>query len=215
MALKGGGKRNSQTLVVARLRRAGAHPNEFVQFAVEGDGEALAALLDGCESAIRNRIRHGLGSRAGDDRLSEAVWSASRENILKGIRTFEGRNGAGICTWMGAVAGNAAVDARRAVQGRERKERPMSDVIESLPGRRADQRGIGTQLEANEIFDLVADNLTPQHWEIFELRHLHEWSWDRIAEKYGTKESTLRSRYNKDMGRVRRILRRQGLGGSV
>lgn len=202
----------------------------LVAAAVAGDAEAIEAVLARLACVVKFVFRlnrtmgYGLATEVLEDVVQQvyaAMWPRLRDYAGGGgaaapVPVELGRPGFGsLETWAFGFCRNCLRAEARKRANRMRILRPVEDpevldnredAPEASPVHRAEQR---------EHLDLVRDELAqlPElERVVVELRHLEDWSFERIARELGIAASTVKDRCYRGLSRIEERLRRRDVG---
>jgi RNA polymerase sigma factor (sigma-70 family) len=182
--------------------------------AQQGNKQAFAALVD----RYKSRVYQTLYQVVGND---EDAQDLAQEVFLKVYRSLSGYRGdAAFSTWLHRVALNLAFDWLRA-----RKRRPLQVPLETPVGsgerrqmeitsHREGPEEQAIRKERHMHLHQAVQHLTTEYREVVVLYHIHQLSYQEIAERLGCPVRTVETRLYRARGLLRQWLTHEE-GGEV
>ncbi len=176
------------------------HP--VIEAVRSGDPTAFEEMVRRHSRSVRGVIFGVLGDADRVDDVAQQVWQGvwSRIDDLREVRQWR--------PWLYRLARNAAVDAGRK---QTRQKRLAEQVAQAVPrAAPAPPDGeLGNRERQETILDAIR-SLPALYREPFVLRHLENWSYQRVAEAMDMPPATVETR----LVRARQLLR-EALSGKV
>ena len=170
----------------------------------QGDGQAMAELIRRQGRWVRGVLFGVMGRGEEVDDVAQRVWL----QVWREASRLE--DPARWRTWLYRVARNAATDAGRA---RQRRRRLLEELFKRQGSRQPrpspPERELVAREEHRVMLEAIAA-LPARYREPFVLKHLEQWSYQRIGEALGLPTDTVEIR----LVRARRLLR-QRLAGRI
>jgi RNA polymerase sigma-70 factor, ECF subfamily len=164
--------------------QAAASNAVLVERVLAGDGEQYAELVRRHQQAL---YRHALGMLADPDAAADLVQDTFVNAYANLARC---RDGARFGAWIFRILRNRCLDY---LKEKRRRDVPL-DVARNVAAERGDP---GVDLERSLVRDAVAralDRLPAAQREAFLLRHVHDLSYEEMAEVIDASASALRMR---------------------
>ncbi len=167
-----------------------------------GDPTAFEEMVRRYSRSVRGVIFGVLGDADRVDDVAQQVWHGvwSRIGDLRDVRQWR--------PWLYRLARNAAVDAGRQQTRQKRLAEQVAQVVPATAPTAPDGELAARELQAT-VLEAIR-SLPALYREPFVLRHLENWSYQRIAEAMDTPLATVETR----LVRARRLLR-EALSGKV
>lgn len=184
----------------------------LVQSALRGEEGAIDAVLSrlGCCVRFVFRLNKTLGYGMPVEALEDVVQQVYAA-VWTRLEDFAGT--AALETWTFGFCRNCL---RSEMRRRSQQLRLVSggNSDEAMQQQLSDAPGpdeVATRMEGLDLLQEELDRLDPMDREIVVLRHLHEWSFERISETKGVAPSTIKDRCYRALDKIRfRVTRRHG-----
>lgn len=204
----------------------GSEEGNNVRGAIAGDLDLAARCVSGDMNAWSDfvathggRIHHAIRqtlTRYGIHLSREEVEDLHAETLAtlladdcRRLRTYEGRNGCRLGTWVSLVAArttlNHLADLRRWGAGRPTTMDPLS-LLATRPDGRPDAEEILARQQAVETMEDALVRLSPADQLFVKLCFYQEWSGSEIADFLGVTQGTVYSRKHRILQRLRTLL---------
>jgi RNA polymerase sigma-70 factor (ECF subfamily) len=174
---------------------------QLVQAAREGDRDAVRQLYDRYAPRVFAVVRR----IAGDDELARDFAQEAWLRAIRALPTFRGDSR--FSTWLHRIAVNAALEAARKADVRERREVMAPDPVDD-GGSSADPL-LARRLEA------ALARLPSGMREVLVLHDVEQYTHEEIAEVLGITAGTSKSQLFKARAKMREILRGVGRDGAA
>ena len=165
-AYAGGAMEDAREIEAGLLARAG-----------QGDGAAAAALLDRLGPRL---MAFSLRMTAGDRALAEDIVQEAFLRLWKRAASWDAAGAAQMSTWLGRVAANLAVDAKR----RSARTAPLDDAGEPADDAMPVLAGM-IRAEGLSALDAALASLPDRQRQAVVLRHVEGYSNPDIAAMLG------------------------------
>jgi len=165
---------------------------ELIQQAAEGDAGAIRALYERFSPRVYAVVRR----IAGDDMLAQDYAQEAWIRALRALPTFRGD--ARFSTWLHRIAVNAALQAVRKADTREKRAAPMPDEIPVGP------RGGDALLR--ERLERAMDRLPEGMRQVLILHDVEGYTHEEIGNVLGVATGTSKSQLFKARAKMREML---------
>ena len=189
---------------------AGPSDDFLVAGMVGGDWSALNKLIERYDRLVRYTILRGARERcAHDPQWLESVASATWAGFVQSLQRHPGQRPKSVRAYLSAIARNQVISALRSRSAPDASTQPLDAVSDTLIAATLEEP-IDTlsRLELLEtlrtcLFELAEDDRTL----VSQLAAITERRWRDAAAALGISESTLRSRWNRTLDRLRDCVR--------
>lgn len=176
---------------------------ELVRRSLNGDQRAFAEIVNRYRDKIYNLGYRMLGSR-------EEAEDVTQETFLHTFRALASfRLKERFSPWIYKIASNLCLDRlrknRHPVSSLDEPIGPEGDIAQQVPDWTHAPDKVYEQTEVREDTQGAISKLPPKYKVVVVLRHLHDLSYQEIAETLGIPQGTVKTR----LFRAREILRRK------
>ncbi|MBK8976373.1 MAG: sigma-70 family RNA polymerase sigma factor [Planctomycetes bacterium] len=190
---------------------AGRDDSALVRAALAGSDPAIEAVLARLSCIVRFvfKLNRTLGYRLPTEVLEDVVQQVYAA-LWPRLRDYVG--GASLESWAFGFCRNClrAEARRRASRLRLVRGGEEADALARAQPDAADEPCEQVQrAERLDALHEVLQELPDDEREVVELRHLHDWSFERIARERGIAPSTVKDRCYRAMTRLQRLLRQR------
>lgn len=172
---------------------------QLIRQACDGDARAVRALYERYAPRVYAVVRR----IAGDDESAQDYAQEAWIRAIRALPTFRGD--ARFSTWLHRIAVNAALQALRRSENRERREAPMPDAVPA-PSLRRDAL-------LQQRLERALDRLPAGMRTILILHDVEGYTHEEIGESLGIASGTSKSQLFKARARMRDLLRPRGASG--
>lgn len=166
---------------------------QLIRQACDGDARAVRALYERYAPRVYAVVRR----IAGDDESAQDYAQEAWIRAIRALPTFRGD--ARFSTWLHRIAVNAALQALRRSETRERREAPMPDAVPA-PSLRSDAL-------LQQRLERALDRLPAGMRTILILHDVEGYTHEEIGESLGIASGTSKSQLFKARARMRDLLR--------
>jgi RNA polymerase sigma-70 factor (ECF subfamily) len=166
--------------------------SELIRLACDGDPGAVRALYDRYAPRVYAVVRR----IAGDDDLAQDYAQEAWIRAIRALPTFRGD--ARFSTWLHRIAVNAALQALRRRQTRERRRAPMPESL-AASGRPGDAL---LQERLEEAMDRLPDGMR----QVLILHDVEGYTHEEIGDALGVTSGTSKSQLSKARAKMRTLL---------
>lgn len=166
---------------------------QLIRQACDGDARAVRALYERYAPRVYAVVRR----IAGDDETAQDYAQEAWIRAIRALPTFRGD--ARFSTWLHRIAVNAALQALRRSETRERREAPMPDAV-AAPTLRRDAL-------LQQRLERALDRLPAGMRTILILHDVEGYTHEEIGESLGIASGTSKSQLFKARARMRDLLR--------
>jgi RNA polymerase sigma factor (sigma-70 family) len=187
----------------------------LVALCVSGSRQAWATFVAAHTERIRHAIRQSMArhrSRLTDDEIEDLhaeVLTSLVTDDYRRLRTYEGRNGCRLGTWVGLVAARIAINHLAQLRRWELVRPGTLDptpLVNDRPDDGPDAEDILAHQQAVEGVESALLQLTPADQLFVKLCFYQEWSSEEIARFLGVSRGTVYSRKHRILQRLRALL---------
>lgn len=180
---------------------AAATDHELMFRTQHGDAVAFEELVRRWQHPIGRMVGHLLGSHAEVDDLCQEVFL----RVLRARDRYRATHA--FSTWVYQIALNVARDSRRRSARRRQEQLPQTETVSSVPTP-ADALA---QHETVSAITAAVEMLSDELREVLVLKHFGKLSFSEVAQATGLPLSTVKSRVQAAMKRLRSELIRRGI----
>jgi RNA polymerase sigma-70 factor (ECF subfamily) len=176
--------------------------HELMELSRQGNAAAFAELVRRWEDRIGAFVARLIG-------VGPEVEDVCQEVFVRVLVARERyRPDGAFSTWLYRIALNASRDSKR--RAKLRAMQPLDDVEPSARTPTADQVAGARELE--RLVEAALDALAPELSEVLVLKHFGKLSFAETADVLGLPVSTVKSRMQQALDKLRGELRRRGVG---
>ena len=166
---------------------------DLIRRACEGDGPAIRALYERYEPRVYAVVRR----IAGDDELARDYAQEAWIRAVRALPTFRGESR--FSTWLHRISVNAALQATRKAESRQRHERISVEEVPVAPAH-------GDALLQQRL-EGALDRLPEGMRQVLILHDVEGYTHDEIGEVLGVTAGTSKSQLFKARAKMRALLR--------
>jgi len=178
-----------------------ARDGQLVQRGLQGDRQALEALVNHYHGAIFKLAYRMLGNREDAADVTQTTFLKAFENLGSYNPEFK------FFSWIYRIAINEALNTRRRASGTEHLDQPVPDQRDG-PELASRHDELKTQIQVALML------LTDEHRAVITLRHYSECSYSEMAAILKLEEKTVRSRLFEARRKLQAVLQSAGVTAS-
>jgi len=176
------------------MNQTETHPSEqkLLQLAADGDAQAIKSLYDRFAPRVYAVVRR----IAGSDDLAQDYAQEAWIRALRALPTFRGDSR--FSTWLHRIAVNAALQALRKSETRQRREAPIPDQLPVAP----DAGDVFLQRRLTRALDRLPEGMR----RVLILHDVEGYTHEEIGEVLGVTAGTSKSQLSKARAKMREML---------
>lgn len=182
-----------------RHTSAGPTESQLIRLAADGDARAIRTLYDRFAPRVYAVVRR----IAGDDDLAQDYAQEAWIRAIRALPTFRGD--ARFSTWLHRIAVNAALQALRKAETRQKREAPVPEQVPVAPS-------LADSLLQKRL-ERALDGLPEGMRRVLILHDVEGYTHEEIGDVLGVTAGTSKSQLFKARAKMREML--AGLDGAV